>query len=106
MNDTVIIAMVVGAFLFLVSLPDSTTRENQTRVANATYCIPTGYLVNVMEGIKENNPYPIGQATGYVTFVITEFFGEWGYTESIQCRNYVKKGWLKLSECERVIPHH
>ncbi len=91
-----------------VSFPEKSPVNSDTAVIVADAAYSKGeYKVNDSDGVNvrkgAGTKYgKVGAAAKGKKFTVTKISGDWGYTESIQCTNGKKAGWVCLKYCSKV----
>ncbi len=91
-----------------VSFPEKSPVNSDTAVIVADAAFSKGeYKVSDSDGVNvrkgAGTKYgKVGAAAKGKKFTVTKISGDWGYTESIQCTNGNKAGWVCLKYCSKV----
>ena len=90
------------------SFPEKSPVNSDTAVIVADAAYSKGeYKVSDSDGVNvrkgAGTKYgKVGAAAKGKKFTVTKISGDWGYTESIQCTNGKKAGWVCLKYCSKV----
>ena len=73
---------------------------NAASYSSGTYVVIATNGVNVRTG-PSSSYSRVGAASKNVKFYVSKVSGSWGYTDSIQCTNGTRSGWVSLDYCSK-----